>query len=174
MKGKTIARRLVEICAVLIFVVSLISTSVGYFLYVKRIHTEYEGLADEHTKHLVKAIAMPLWMMEYKGVQELCEVFNDATPWLVSLTVTDANGQTICSLKKESLSPSISRHSEITHDGVLVGKVSVAFTTELAKKDIFQVFLVHLAIIAFIGISLFVVIALVVRNTISKPHASVC
>ena len=169
MKGKTIARRLVEICAVLIFVVSLISTSVGYFLYVKRIHTQYEGLADEHTKHLVKAITMPLWMMEYKGVQELCEVFNDATPWMVSLTVTDANGQTICSLKKESLSPSISRHSEITHDGVLVGKVSVAFTTELAKKDIFQVFLVHLAIIAFIGISLFVVIALVVRNTISKP-----
>ncbi|MEJ5300050.1 MAG: ATP-binding protein [Thermodesulforhabdaceae bacterium] len=169
MKETTIAKRLVVICAVLIVVTSLFSTAVGYVLRVKQIHEEYEDLSDEHIHHLVNAINKPLWEMDYKSVQNTCEVFNNTTLWMVNLTVTNQDGKTLCSLKKEALSPSIIRHQDINHDGILIGRVSAAFTDELAKSEAFRTFMANLVIIAFIGFSLFVGITWVVRKTISEP-----
>ncbi|MCX7822724.1 MAG: ATP-binding protein [Syntrophobacterales bacterium] len=176
MAKTTIAKRLVIICIALIAVISLISTTLGYVLYKHRISHEYKKLADEYSHHLIQAIALPLWMMEYDAVRHMCRLFYETTPWTVSLTIFDSDGNTLCSETGKLFSVSIVKTQDVTYEGINVGKVKVEFTYELANREVFNVFIFHLIIIALVALVLSVGVSWFTWKTITIPlsHFAEC
>ncbi|MGC8720060.1 MAG: hybrid sensor histidine kinase/response regulator [Thermodesulforhabdaceae bacterium] len=165
----TMARKLVSMCALLIVVMTLISTGIGYVLNERRISRECEKLADEHTRHLVQAIALPLWMMEYEEALQICKLFFDTTLSIRSVTISEPNGKVICSETRENFPPSVVRSTEVSYEGVTVGKVKLEFTSAIMEEEVFQLFLFQLVVIGFISVVLLICIAWIVRKTISIP-----
>lgn len=165
----TIARKLVSVCAVLIVVMAPISTGIGYVLHERRITHELRKVADEHTGHLTQAVALPLWMMEYEEVSRICKLFFDASLSIRNITISEPDGNIICSEGRENYPSSVVRSSEVVHNGVTVGRIKVEFTDALMKREIAQVFVSHLVIIAVISVVLLAGIAWVVWKTISIP-----
>lgn len=165
----TIARKFAIVCSFLVIIVGSISTFAGYVIHKHSVIRDHDTHVEEYFNHFVQALSLPLWEMEYDSVKEICKLFHDSTPWVVSLTLTDSEGNMLCSRSREGLSVSIVRTQDVVYEKTLVGKVKAEFTNDLIFEHILKAWAFHIVVIVVIFLVLLGTIAWLTWKTVVIP-----
>ncbi len=128
-KKRTIVRDLASGLALIIVVVVVSLSSLGYFFFVIQTERDLDEQATNTVENLADILAVPVWYLDETAIAQIAEAYQH-TDTLVVLRVLDNAGVPMYESITASEGNLITKVRPIDHDGTQIAKVEISLTKQ--------------------------------------------
>ena len=169
---RTITRDLVLSIITVVVLISAAVAVLNYRIMSKKARGELETTADEYLAYLVSSLELPIWAIDNAAVLSIAESYGKNEQVDKLEIVVTFNNATIFNLTKEESSGLIVRTGDITHEGQIIGQVTLGLTSKFYKRTIQQLLVTSVLTTFLISISLTGLTLLFSRMFLKRPFDS--
>ncbi|MBF0573755.1 MAG: response regulator, partial [Desulfamplus sp.] len=152
----------------MILAVSTITIFSLYILKTRQSIAELDKNALEYIQYLTDALKEPLWQINQEAIKGIGSAFakNDL---IIKLTINDRTGKNLLSIDKKKKFEFIEKSGEIRNQNILLGSVSISFTTELYKEKNYQFLQYCIMTLIIVLITLIFATGFLLKRFFKKP-----
>jgi PAS domain S-box-containing protein len=167
----SLSRRLAIGLASAVGMISAATFLVLYLVAVREQDADLASKADESTAYLVSALELPLWHRDSAALETLSRtIFQN--PSVAGVVIADAAGSTIHAVGDNRTVDGFTRAADIHHQGALLGKIRIHFTTRYAKQHRYYLLFSYATGTIFVLASIIVFTHLLIRKFLKEPIAA--
>lgn len=167
----SLSRRLAIGLASAVGLISAATFLVLYLVAVREQDADLARRADESTAYLVSALELPLWRRDGAALDAISRtIFQNES--VASVVIADAAGSTIHAIGDDRAAGGFIREADIHHQGTLLGKLRIHFTTRHAKQHKYYLLFSYATNTLFVLVSIFVFTHLLIRKFLKEPIAA--
>ncbi|MBF0205122.1 MAG: hypothetical protein HQK67_12655, partial [Desulfamplus sp.] len=167
----SLSQKLIISLTFMILAVSTISIFSLYILKTRDSIDQLDKSASEYLQYLTDALIEPFWQMNEEAIKGIGSAFAK-NKLIVKLTINDRDGKNILSIDKKDKFESIEKSGEIRNQNILLGSVSISFTTELYKEQNYQFLQYCLMTLIIVLITLISATGFLLKRLFKKPLAN--
>ena len=159
-----------DLTLVTILIVTIVSSAflVASLAFLSRsAQHQFDQKADDYLEHLQRSLETSLWTFDETGVKRVCEAMM-AYEFVVSLEVTDNNGNVWFREKKPHETPIDYREAQVYYEQRKVGYIKLALSDSY-KKNQHQIGLIVLAVILVLILTLVLTNLFLIRRILKVP-----
>ena len=131
---RAISKDLTISLVAVVVIVSILFSSLTYFIVSKKAKFQLDEKADDYISYLVDSLEMPLWNIDEEGVIKVGESYIN-NELVARLRITESIDNVIFDRTKEDKRNLINRSGEVTHNNKIVGHIELALTPRIYMEN---------------------------------------
>ncbi len=167
-KSRSITTDLIIGLILTVVLVSTIAISLSYFKASQRAKAQLVDKVEEYKGVLTQFLEIPLWHLDHKAIKQM-GMFYAQNELVAELRIIDSLGTVYFDMEKEGVVPTVTRASEVWHNGESIGYIEISLTSAYYQEINQQLLWASIFTIGINLLSLIIMTGFLLRRFLRKP-----